>query len=442
MNGLTRSVVKVMAFGTFLIITRQLNLHEYGYVQLFFSLLGPAGTLTLLNLEKVVTADIAAFVGQGKYEHSRRLIKGYIGYTTVNTVIMLMLAYVGRTLLQPYVSVDLQQYFILMVLLIVGQNGMNLVSVIFTGYERFIAVALIQSGESAFRFVFTVCLFFFGHFSIATVLTIYMASKMAMWILAIPFVIRIVRRSPVQLSDPPITSPFRELLRRHGKWEIGNGILDNVSANIWPWLLQLFIGAQAVGIYGFAEKVVSFINSALPVEPVLLPIMSRSVNEKKEVARIIIMKAKKYLAASYVLIFLVVATTCGWFVERFVPGYAAAIPFIIAMTGGLFLDIYGVGQTSLLYAYKQQRALFGLRWILIVVRLSLQAGLMYLLGMWGLLFSNWAVSWFVYASRERILRRNVNFPLWDWHIFFTFDTYDRMILQLLKTKFQSLIAKV
>ncbi len=440
-NSATRSAVKVMAFFTFLIITRELSLFEYGYLQLFFSLLGPAGMLTLLGLEKVVTADIASFVGQKKYEHSRRLITGYAINTAVCTSVVLVVAYLARTLLQPYVAVDLRQYFILTALLIIGQNGMNLVSVIFTGYERFIAVALVQSGESALRFVFAVLLLLFGHFSIATVIAIYMASKMATWILALPFAIATMRRAQAQLSDTPTASPFRDLLRRHGKWEIGNGVLDTVSANIWPWLLQFFIGTQAVGIYGFAEKVVSFINTALPVEPVLLPIISRSVHEKKEISRIIIMKAKKYLAAAYLVIFVVVALLCGWFVHRFVPGYAAAIPFIIAMSAGLLLDIYGVGQASLLYAYKQQRAIFGLRWILIFVRFFLQAGFMYMLGIWGLLLSNWMVSLFIYAYRERILRRNVDFPLWDWRIFFTFDSYDRMILQLFRAKVGALFSR-
>ncbi len=427
----SRTGVKVFAFLSFLFITKGLSLSEYGQLQLFFAVLAPASALISLNLDKLVVADAAALRGQNSTHKAQRLFKQYFSLSSILFVLVLGLGFAAHNFLSNYFKVDLSLYFWPVAALIIGQLVMNFASMVFTAFEHFRGVAILQIGEAVARLLFVLLFFFTDQITVLTILWAYVGSKFVVPVLTFPWVLRLLK-APVGTESKE--NLLGAILKRHGKWEVSNGMVDTLVGNLWPWILNFFGGTVAVGVYGFAEKIISFINAGLPVDAVLFPIISRSVKEKKEVAKLIIIKAKKYTFFLLLFTFILGSLLVKPVIEFFVPQYVGAVPYIIVLMFNLCLGVFAIGQSAVLYAYQQQKVMFGARGIILTARLVLQIVLVSLFGIWGLVFSVICMDFLTSAIREYILRKRLNFSLWEWEPFFTFDQYDRIVLQSLREK--------
>ncbi len=432
-SSLSRALVKVAAFGSFLIITRHLSLAEYGNVQICFTLLGPAGVFTFLNLEKLITADVAAFRGQNKEEDARCLLWQYGKLGAVLFVVLCVIAFLGRAIITSVWDIPLDKYFFPLLLLVFGQMEMNFVSIVFTSYEKFRFLAMLNTGESFLRFGAVVSLLISG-FSVSTVLWAYAFAKLGVTIAATPTVARFMRPFQSSQQSRVQLSPLRTILKQHGKWEVVNGYVDVVTSNLWPWLLHFFVGPAAVGIYAFADKIIGFISSSLPIENSLFPIIGRSIYEKRDRSIILIRKIKKYALFIYVGVVALIFVGAKFFIHIFVPQYISSIPFIYLLCLGFFIDVFALGQASVLYALKQQNLLFQMRIIIIIFRIIVQVVLTYFFGIWGLTISFLVMNIFTVSIREYLLHVKVGLPLWQSRGFFHFDEYDRIALRYILSR--------
>lgn len=428
---LSKNAVKVGSFLSFLLVTNKLALFDYGQLQLLFSILGPAALFVTFNLDKVIVADAAGFRGDGNVEKSKLLFKHFFLFCFLNLLIILFSGYFLQNFFSSLFSFSLQKYFVPLALLIIGQMVMNGVSMVFSAFEKFNYVSYLQTGESLLRLFIIVCLYFFDNIFVISVFCSYIAAKIGVSIIGCYYSFLLLRNN--SLHTVKEKSPFFLLLRKHGKWDIGNGIVDTLSSSLTPWILQFFGGTVAVGVYSFAEKIVSYIVGIIPIDTVLFPFINKSIKNKKENTLFLIMKAKKYIFFLYVFLFLIFAVFMRPFVILFAKEYMAAIPFILILMLNMFIEVFAIGQSPLLYSYKKQRALFTVRWFVIPLRIVSQIVFVYFFDVWGLVISVLSMSFFSASVREYLLR-TLGIKLWNWKYFFTFDDYDRSVLRFFLKK--------
>jgi len=100
----------------------------------------------------------------------------------------------------------------------------------------------------------------------------------------------------------------------------------------------------------------------------------------------------------------------------------------------LFIDVFSLGQLPVLYVLRQQKLIFNIGIFMIVYMLVTQVVFTYLFGVTGMILSVLTATFTNALIREYILRTRFNYPVFEWSKLWTFDNYDRMILDKIKHK--------
>ncbi|OHA15162.1 MAG: hypothetical protein A3G52_03470 [Candidatus Taylorbacteria bacterium RIFCSPLOWO2_12_FULL_43_20] len=435
-TSLGNILLKFTAFVSFIIITSQLSLQDYGILNLFFTVAGPAAAFSMISLERVVVADAASYRGLGKYGYARKLISDYFKITLVLLTSLLIISWFLKVLLTSYFSLNISAYFWPLAFFVIGQISMNFISVIFEAYERFKSSALFQFGEAFIRFVVVLSLFHFG-FTLLSVFMAYIISKILVVVLSVPFAMRAINNdSEMRFSrepDVPKKNLVWDIIKKHGKWEMVRDFPSKITGIAAPWLLRITISNEAVGLFSFAQKIYSFISSAFPLTSIIFPIISRSISENVEKTKLIIVKAQKYLLYLYLPMYIAAYVMIGPIIKTFIPHYIAAVLLIKIVLFDLFIDAFSVGQSAVLYGLKQQKLSLLINMIMQVIILASQIVLITSLGVVGASISVLVTGFSSYLLRRYILEKKLNFsPASGWRVFFTYDEYDKLIVDKIK----------
>lgn len=318
-------------------------------------------------------------------------------------------------------------------LLIVGQAGMNFCSTLFEPFEKFNLLFFMRFSEAFIRTAAILSLFFWFEFSLITVLYAYVIGKIAATALSLPFVLILL--SKVEQS---VASEKRylllDILKKHGKWESLINLLQTMTANLTPWVINLFVSTEGVALYSFVQKINSLFIKALPVRSALFPIIIHSVETSKELASMIVTKARKYLALVYVLVYLLSYLFMGVVIHHFVPLYSDAESLFRISMLRLFIDAFSLGHSPFFYALKKQKITFAINMYAIGASVLLQFLFTYLWGLTGTILSILVLALSITIVREYILNRLLGFPITRLKDLFTFDKYDKLLLDQVKTK--------
>lgn len=435
---ISKILLKVFSLFGFFIVVANLSLKDYGLLNILFSVLGPAVVISMLGLESVIQADVATLRGVGKFALARKTILDYSKTSLALLFFLFVAAWFLRGYIDQFYEADLTVYFWALVVLVIGQAGMNFSSLTFEAYEKFNYSALLQFLEGFIRFFFLLALYAIG-FSLSSVLWAYVLSKVVAALLLVPSLVKTITPPAREVVSPDHTT--LKIIRRHGKWEMFKTVTNVVTDNIWPWLVNVFVSTEAVALFAFSQKIYSTVTTVFPIKKVIFPAISSTIAHSRETSHLIIAKAQKVLLALSLpvglgLLFLSYPIVQIWF-----PEYLPAVIFIQLSSLHLLVEVFSLGQTEVFYALKEQRWAFMVSMTVIFVRIISQIALIYFLGIIGVVVSWLLVSFLSAFLRELVLVYKLKFPLWNWRAFFTYDEYDRIILQMVRQKISRFIPK-
>jgi len=425
-------MVRFVSFLIFLIVVNNITLAEYGNLQLLFAVLGPAPAFVVLGLNRVIVSDIARYLGSEKYFRARKLAIDFLKTIFIMSVVMVGLLLLLKGVIDGRSDIDVAPFFLPLVALTLGQIGMNYVSSMLEAHSDFLNASILNLLEVLVRFLLLLTLFYF-HFSIFSVLWVYVFSKIVPPVFYVPVLWRKINKRGIN-NKMKEKNLLWELVRQHGKWDMLRETVDKTTSNIWPFILRVFASGEAVAIYAFAQKILSFATSLLPVKSVLFPIISSTFAKGQDEAVKIIVRSKKYLLAVYLVIVLVGLIATGPVVEMFARDYTPAVPFVQIMLFHMILEVYSLGQVATFYALKKQKYLFWIGNIIMVSRLLSEVMLIYLFGIWGLIASWFLISFTTYILRDMVLINKLNLHLWMWRSLFVFDEFDKQLLRKIRLK--------
>ena len=423
--------VQVLSLVSFFVIINNISLKDFGLLHLLFTFMGPAASISMLGIERLVVSDIAVYRAKEAYGTIRRLLQEYLTVTIFLLSALFMLSWVLRDFLTQFYDADLTFFYWGLVFLIVGQIGMNFTSIMFEAYERFNYSLAAKITEAAVRLGIVLSFFVWFSFSLQSVFWAYIIGKLVAMGLSVVLGLTLFRsqRDTAGSATTEEKGVLVSILKRHGKWEMVSHILKTGANNLAPWLLNFLVSTEGVALYAFVMKINSLFGAALPVRSALFPIFSHSIATSKKLAIAIATKLKKYLFVTYFVLYALIFFFVDPFIAVFAPQYGDAGNLVRLAMLHLFVDVLTLGQPVVFYALKKQKMNFAISSYAVGATVVTQILFTYLWGIEGLILSWLFVGLSLVVVREYVLRAKLDFPLLNLRACVEFDEYDRMLLR-------------
>nr|MBP7134355.1 oligosaccharide flippase family protein [Patescibacteria group bacterium] len=155
------------------------------------------------------------------------------------------------------------------------------------------------------------------------------------------------------------------LIRQEGVWVILQKQVRQLGQNMRIFLVEFLFGKEGVALYGFGEKIVTQVMALLPLDDVLIPMLSHEHKNEKRV-RQVFHTGFKYSFWFFSASAVALAILIPWIVRSLFPSYGASIPVLRAMV--ICLPVSGLATllSVLFISHYKQKTLFYfviIRWL-------------------------------------------------------------------------------
>jgi len=435
-SGVGNFVIKIFGAVGYILVLSRMSLHDYGTFVLLTSLLGPAYAIIFFSFDRIFVSKYSRLRAEGSIGRAKGLAREYY----ITSLFILLLSCVSGYFLRGYLSevynLYIIKFFWVAMFLMVSQTLMNYVSLMLESHEKFKEISIIQTIEAMVRMILVLLVFFYSTFTVTLVLFMYSVSKMVAVGVGSFHLLPILR----QLREVGVKAErgvLKSIMFTIGKWEIATSLLGKI---LEPWglfLIKFFVNIESVAVYDFARNIYAFASSLFPVSQVTFPIISRTSSDKEK-THLIISKAQKYAFIFQSVIFIMALVFTPVVLAYFFKQYIGSEMIIYLTLLHFISDVYKIGQTALLYAFNRQKFVFLLTPFFLLVRLALDVVLVKLIGVAGII-----ISWHLYGLLAGFvynvyITKTMGIRKILWKEFFSFDSYDRLILSALVKKIRFL----
>jgi O-antigen/teichoic acid export membrane protein len=332
-----------------------LSLKEYGVYKLAVATFGFFAAFFVSGFDALVINDLAVERGRGRHDRVKRLFLEYGIFKIAVGSLLFFLSLLGAFFFHRFFDADILPLIPLLSFLFLFmalERGINL---LLNLYVEFRLISLFTVLEEAVKLV-AVLLFvgFFQYGARGAILADVVSTGIAVFVF-LPHASGFLKKT---LSFTAAKgSLLWEIIRGHGKWAIYSRYLGDAKNSLRPWLLNTFVGAEAVGIYAFAESLYAQVVSLLPLSNVLIPILPLHI-EDRSALRTLLVKGIKYGTPIFAAVGIISFFAIPEIIRFFFPRYEASVPIFSIIIPSIVTSAAAFILTSILYAQRQQKAQF------------------------------------------------------------------------------------
>jgi|GEM_PF-1558264 len=370
---------RFIGLATTILILRTLSVAEYGTYNLVLAAFGFLASFFISGFDSLVINDLARERGEGRDDRIKRLFLEYGTLKAAIGVALFLVAFFGSWFLSQWYDRSIVVFLHTISFLFLFVALERLLNMLFEMYLKFRAIALfdiVEEGAKLFLFIFFVLYLRQG---VMGMVRGYMFSTALTLIVFAPYGAALLRRL---LATPASRARMLiPLVAAHGKWGVASQYLTEAQRSVMPWLVRIFAGVEAVGLYSLAEGVYSQLVSLLPIANLLTPLLPGEVKNKERMRTILTYGIKYgtllFAAVGLGAFFFVPALLAGFF-----PRYLPAVPLFRIMLAALLTTAAANLVNTTLYSFREQKTLF----VLMLIRLGfLVAATSLLLTMFGIM---------------------------------------------------------
>jgi len=412
--------------GIAVLLLRLLTIFEFGLYQLALAAYNFSTGFFLSGLENVVVNDVSQNLATNEAK-AKSMFSFYVYFLTLTGIILWAIFFFGSDLLRSWFPV--------------GSGYLAMVSFIFllapleTMFKLKFQILLDFGWATAFRVLRDISrlvvmggFFWFSSFGVSG----------ALWSLvgavAIPVLIALIgyRRQGLLkiLNFAEIKETANDLFLHHGKWALLDDFASNSGSNIRPFLIRWLVGTEAVALFAVAQKLYAYTLTLFPIRDILTPVLPRFSEDLKRL-KSHINRATKYATFAFLALAVVSAIAAPIIVYVLFPKYIPSLPlFYILLIGMPWFGFRAVVQPAF-YAMKQQRILFMLTILRIIIVTLIGIGLMKLFGVYGAAMETLLVGVLLNPPFAKALK--IILPGWEfgWKDLVSFTDYDKKLLQVI-----------
>lgn len=433
--SMSSNIQRAISFFVFLLIMKELTVHDYGVLTLLFTIPGPFMSVIGFGIGDLITSEIAKARGA---KNEKRVSQIFFEYYILKIAIFLILissAYFLKEYLVVKYDIDMLKYFNLLIFYTASLLLVNFYSILLSGYEKFVQISIINLFEPIVRLFMLFVFLLNGGFDISTVLFVYAASKLFSFVMALAFINNILVKIAGIFSFQKFNTLFI-LMRKYGKWLTIRDFLNQIAKNINPWLIKVFLNTQMVGIYGVAQKITGIISAFMPISKISFPLVAKNINNPEKL-NIIIPKLRKYslLLSSVIVIFIFSFVDIA--MMSFFPKYFDAILLIKILSLRIIIASLFIGQKGLLFGYNMQKFQLVFFMYSFCQNMVINVFLLYHYSLIGLAIAGIIHSLFTYIVSDIYLMKKIKHYKFKFIDYLKYDEYDRMIIRLIFNKIRN-----
>lgn len=178
--------------------------------------------------------------------------------------------------------------------------------------------------------------------------------------------------------------------------------LSSLSLNIRPWIIQFFLGINAVGIYGIAMALLNPLKLLVPIGQVILPIVPQYAKDKAVVIKLInsAIKYKLYIQICLTVVAISLLPALFYFFPEYKEGQWLFIALTSIFIPNAFLQMFNV----VFQTYKMQKNMFVAASVNLCIVLFLLPVLIVAFGLYGVAIEMFVTQCIFVYFRLRALR--------------------------------------
>ncbi len=353
-NTVATIVVKILALANVFLILRHLSVYDYGLVQLVLTVVSTIGGFLLPGLGSVLISDLARERGEGRLGQVAAVARQYVVLQILLAVLASTLLFLGSTLLATHLNQPTIGFY-----LQIGAFSYlagvlrSLLTVLATVELRFAFQNILFILDEGIKLLFLLIGFGLG-LGLVGVLYATVLAPIAVVILTLPWGIKSFK--PL-LSAPRAAEPWWTLLTAHRFWGISSSYLTTLNQNSRLWMVQLFLGTEAVGLFSFAQGLASQAGSLITFSNITTPLLAGAVHEPKRFANLGT-RALKYHVWIALATLIPGMLLTPFFIHGLFPAYSGAIVITLMYLVTLIPSAANVVLSGLYPALKRQRDYF------------------------------------------------------------------------------------
>lgn len=398
-------VNKVLVLANVLIILSHLTVFNYGVAELVFSMASMASIILLPGLTATIAADMGVERGRGNTARMKALFLQYVLLVSALATLAFSLLYFGSAIAAAFSGNDSIQSYIQIVAWTLLISPLRSVSQMLANvHGRFVDQAVYSTLEEVAK-TMTLVLFFFGFgMGIEGLLYSVVASQLVAVVCFIPRTISGYLYFGTATAEGQFH--FWQLLGSHRKWSIFAGYVGNITQNAQLWIIKLFLGTEAVGLFAFALGIYSNVSSLLPFSSVFASLAPRYIEKKQQFIALIRASVKAQFLSALVLI---VATFVGLPVLMVIlPKYLPAMPLTLVLIFALVPTATTAVFTPTFAILKEQFSFFKTMLVKLLLTITVMPISILLFGIMGIGVGSLIIN--TSSGLERYLRLRSKLP--------------------------------
>jgi O-antigen/teichoic acid export membrane protein len=423
-SGFGNVAMRVLDLTVAVILLRYLSIYEFGLYRLALASFDFASGFFLSGSENVVVSDASSALNTRPRE-ARTLWSLYIIFMgVVGVVLWAVFFFAGDIIPNRFAEIGPQLPILAFLFLLAP---------IETAYKLKFQILLDFAWGTYYRVardlsrlgVIAICIFYLELGLREVLISLVVAG-------AVPIIIATLFYKRPRLFLIPGYAEAREavkdLFARHGKWALLDDFVMNSSKSVRPFIVKFFAGVEAVALISVAQTLLSHVTALFPIRDVLTPVLPRLADGSGQVPLAMLNRTIKYSILGNVLTGLLGALAIPVIVYLLFPQYLYSIPlFYILLVGLPFLGFRSVA-LPIFYALKEQRTIFKLTILRLVLMVPLAVLLTYLLGVWGAAMELMLLGVSITPAFSRAMRQLL--PGWSfpWPSFWRIEQEDKDLL--------------
>lgn len=421
-------IMKILSGVGYFLIIRRLSVHDYGVFVLLASILSIAPFFVYFGFSRIFVSSIAKYRGEKNNGKIKGLAKEYYRTAAVIALIVYSLLLIFKGYVSEYYdNIYLLRYIGPLILFSFSQILLNGSLLLLESFEKFKLSSIVKSSEALAKS--TLVILFYYSLSVDYLFYVYSASKIiavlvSMW--GIFHIVKEMRKNSVASEKGVLIG----ILKKHGKWELIRIITKQVITPFRYFVIKMFVNIEGVAVYDFSLKIYSLLVGTLRIKSIIFPVISRVIDNTFLVKKIIT-KSKKYSFYYYVSLCSLTFFILPAALNIFAPQYNDSILLIYFVLLHVFVDVYTIGRTPVMYGLKQQKFLLKTYPLSFTLEIILNIVLTKYFGVIGSIAS-WHLKVIIMNRIVSVyLKNKFNITLWSFKDFVSFDDYDRMIVKLI-----------
>jgi len=410
---------------TTVIILRYLSVREYGLVQLVLSFFSFGILFNLSAFHDLFVAEMGIERSAGG-ARSKGLFWGYLKAQTLFGIILWAIFFFGA----GFFPVGTGEYVRIISFLFLLSPAREAVQLLFNVELRFRELAIFSVLEQVSRLIILIVGLVWFEARISAVLLSTVLSQVFALVVIAPALISVYKKYRAVIYE---RVSIVRILFAHGKWGLFVSYVSNFNKTLRIWLVQIFLGTEAVGLYSVAANLFSHTRSLLPISEVASPIIPQYANDPSRLS-LIVNKGLKYSMLGYVTLGIVGALAFPFVIAYLFPHFAESIPLYQLMLLGLIPHSLSIILTPIFYAYRAQKSLFFAYTRRIILTALLLPAFIWMFGLPGIAIEFVLTALIFALDRYTVARKLLPNMRISWRLLLKFDDYDKVLLNKLLPK--------